>query len=82
MNPEDTRPPTIVGRLVSAVAFAAAVCGLFALRKFSRGVASFTQDTSHDSPQGTAIFLTLTLGPALVALVAPRRTIVMVAGCS
>lgn len=80
MNPEDTRPPTIVGRLVSAVAFAAVVCGLFALREFSRGVASFTQDTPHDSPLGTALFLTLTLGPALVALVAPRRTIVMVAG--
>lgn len=58
----------------------AVVCGVFAMREFGRGVASFTKDTSHDSPVGTAIFLTLTLGPALIALVVPRRTIVMVAG--
>jgi hypothetical protein len=79
MNPEDTSPPTIAGRLVSGVAFVAVVCGIFALREFSRGVASFTKNTSHDSPVGMAIFLTLTIGPALIALVAPRRTIVMVA---
>ena len=80
MNPEDTSPPTIMGRLVSGVAFVGVVCGSFALREFSRGVASFTKDTSHDSPVGTAIFLALTLGPALISLAAPRRAIVMVAG--
>jgi hypothetical protein len=53
---------------------------LLALREFSRGVASFTKDTSYDSPVGTAIFLALTLGPALISLAAPRRAIVMVAG--
>jgi hypothetical protein len=81
MSPEDTNPqPSIAGRVVSGVAFVAVVCGIFALREFSRGVASFTKDTSHDSPVGTAIFLSLTLGPALVALIVPRRSIVMVAG--
>ncbi len=81
MSPEDTNPqPSIAGRVGTGVAFVAVVCGIFALREFSRGVASFTKDTSHDSPVGTAIFLSLTLGPALVALIVPRRSIVMVAG--
>ena len=81
MSPEDTNPePSIAGRVVSGVAFVAVVCGIFALREFSRGVASFTKDTSHDSPLGTSIFLSLTLGPALVTLIVPRRSIVMVAG--
>ncbi len=81
MSPEDTSPqPSIAGRVVSGVAFVAVVCGIFALREFSRGVASFTKDTSQDSPLGTAIFLSLTLGPAVVTLIVPRRSIVMVAG--
>ena len=81
MSPGDINPqPSIAGRIVSGVAFVAIICGIFALREFSRGVASFTKDTSHDSSVGTAIFLSLTLGPALVALIIPRRTIVMVAG--
>lgn len=81
MRPEDTTPqPSVVGRVVSGLTFVAVVCGIFALREFSRGVASFTKDTSQDSPVGTAIFLLLTLGPALVALIVPRRSIVMIAG--
>ena len=81
MSPEDTSPqPSIAGRVVSGVAFVAVVCGIFALREFSRGVASFTKDTSQDSPLGTVIFLSLTLGPAVVTLIVPRRSIVMVAG--
>ncbi|HRK17138.1 MAG TPA: hypothetical protein PK490_22850 [Prosthecobacter sp.] len=80
MSLEDTSSPTIVGRLVSGIAFVAVVCGIFAVREFSQKVASFTKDTSQDSPVGTAIFLAVTLGPALIALFAPRRTIVMVAG--
>lgn len=81
MSPEDTNPqPSIAGRIVSGVAFVAVVCGIFALREFSRGIAAFTKDTSHDSPVGTAIFLSLTLGPALVTLIVPQRSIVVIAG--
>ena len=72
--------PTIAGRIVCGLAFAPIVCSIFVLREFSKGAASFTKDTSHDSPAGTAIFLSLTLGPALVALILPRRSIVTLAG--
>jgi hypothetical protein len=74
--------PSITQRVVSGVAFLAVVCGIFTLREFSVGVASFTKDTSHNSPVGTAIFLSLTLGPALVALIVPSRFIVMLAALS
>lgn len=81
MSPEDTSPqPSIAGRVVSGVAFVAVVCGILALREFNRGVASVTTNTSQDSALGTAIFLSVTLGPALVTLIVPRRSIGMVAG--
>lgn len=80
MSSEHNSPPTIIGRLGLGVAFVVVICVFFILHEFSQRVASFTKDTSHDSLVGTAIFLTLTLGPTMISLFIPRRTVVMVAG--
>lgn len=82
MSPDNTPPPTVAGRLVAGVAFVAVLSGILALREFSRGVASFTRNTADESPVGIAVCLTLTLGPALLSLMVPRRGLVMVAGLS
>lgn len=80
MNPKHTSPPTPMARLVSGAAFVAVIYGFLAMSEIGRMAGSFTKDSSHQGSQGTAIFLTLTLGPALMALFIPSRTMVMVAG--